>query len=217
MSRILVDQIRSNSASSDALTLDGSGNITVPGNLTCSGNANVDLYHGSNKKLETHASGVTTTGYNLQTAIPSFKAHGPDQFTEFATADTTYHPLVFPSAAFNTGSHYSTTTGKFTAPVAGLYFFNVMFYVEALAETHDDNQWFSIELKKNGSTTWGSGGEYFTLAGKGNRGDKAQTLHITAIEPLAVNDEVTLSCFNYFTTRWKWHGRYSTFKGYLIG
>ena len=39
MSRILVDQIRSNSASSDALTLDGSGNVTVPGNITLSGNA----------------------------------------------------------------------------------------------------------------------------------------------------------------------------------
>ena len=41
MSRILVDQIRSNSASSDALTLDGSGNLTIPGNLTCSGNASI--------------------------------------------------------------------------------------------------------------------------------------------------------------------------------
>ena len=40
MSRILVDQIRSNSASADALTLDGSGNITVPGNLVVTGNAN---------------------------------------------------------------------------------------------------------------------------------------------------------------------------------
>ena len=41
MSRILVDQIRSNSASSDAITLDGSGNLTIPGNLTCSGNASI--------------------------------------------------------------------------------------------------------------------------------------------------------------------------------
>ena len=40
MSRILVDQIRSNSASADAMTLDGSGNITVPGNLVVTGNAN---------------------------------------------------------------------------------------------------------------------------------------------------------------------------------
>ena len=41
MSRILVDQIRSNSASADAITLDGSGNLTIPGNITCSGNASV--------------------------------------------------------------------------------------------------------------------------------------------------------------------------------
>ena len=40
MSRILVDQIRSNSASADAMTLDGSGNVTVPGNLVVTGNAN---------------------------------------------------------------------------------------------------------------------------------------------------------------------------------
>tara|TARA_Y100000401_G_scaffold73484_1_gene59503 strand:+ start:545 stop:1114 length:570 start_codon:yes stop_codon:yes gene_type:complete len=39
MSRILVDQIRSNSASADAITLDGSGNITFPANATCSGTA----------------------------------------------------------------------------------------------------------------------------------------------------------------------------------
>jgi hypothetical protein len=39
MSRILVDSIRSNSASADAITLDGSGNLTIPGNATCSGTA----------------------------------------------------------------------------------------------------------------------------------------------------------------------------------
>ena len=39
MSRILVDQIRSNSASADAITLDGSGNATFPANVTCSGTA----------------------------------------------------------------------------------------------------------------------------------------------------------------------------------
>ena len=39
MSRILVDQIRSNSASADAMTLDGSGNVTFPANVTCSGTA----------------------------------------------------------------------------------------------------------------------------------------------------------------------------------
>ena len=61
MSRILVDQIRSNSASSDALTLDGSGNITIPGNLTCSGNASISgtpTGFGGGKVLQV----VSTTG-----------------------------------------------------------------------------------------------------------------------------------------------------------
>ena len=39
MSRILVDQIRANSAAADAMTLDGSGNVTFPANVTCSGTA----------------------------------------------------------------------------------------------------------------------------------------------------------------------------------
>ena len=55
MSKILVDQIRSNSASSDALTLDGSGNVTVPGNITLSGNAT----------LSGTATGFPTKAHNL--------------------------------------------------------------------------------------------------------------------------------------------------------
>ena len=38
MSTVKVNAIRSTTASSDGLTLDGSGNITAPGNTTCSGN-----------------------------------------------------------------------------------------------------------------------------------------------------------------------------------
>ena len=63
MSRILVDQIRSNSASSDALTLDGSGNLTIPGNLTCSGNASLSgtpTGFGGGKLLQVVHYGTTT-------------------------------------------------------------------------------------------------------------------------------------------------------------
>ena len=178
------------------------------------GGGAVELYHDNSKKIETATSGSKTTGYHLQSAIPSFMAYGPNQWTEFPNADASYD-MALANTAFNTGSHYSTSTGRFTAPVAGLYFFNVMFYCEALSETHDDNQWFSIELRKNNS---GFGNyQYFAQAGKGNNGDKAQTLHITAIESLSASDYISFRAFNYFTTRWKWYGAYSHFKGYLIG
>ena len=39
MSRLVTNAIRSTSASSDAITLDGSGNATFPANVTCSGTA----------------------------------------------------------------------------------------------------------------------------------------------------------------------------------
>ena len=57
MSRILVDQIRSNSASADAITLDGSGNLTIPGNATISGTA---TGFGGGKILQV-VTGTTTT------------------------------------------------------------------------------------------------------------------------------------------------------------
>ena len=39
MSRLITNAIRSTSASSDAITMDGSGNVTFPANATCSGTA----------------------------------------------------------------------------------------------------------------------------------------------------------------------------------
>ena len=39
MSRLITNSIRSNSASADAITFDGSGNATFPANITCSGTA----------------------------------------------------------------------------------------------------------------------------------------------------------------------------------
>ena len=61
MSRILVDQIRSNSASADAMTLDGSGNVTFPANATCSGTA---TGFGGGKLLQVVSVVNTTTGEN---------------------------------------------------------------------------------------------------------------------------------------------------------
>ena len=39
MSRLITNAIRSTSATADAITMDGSGNVTFPSNATCAGNA----------------------------------------------------------------------------------------------------------------------------------------------------------------------------------
>ena len=72
MSRILVDQIRSNSASADAITLDGSGNLTIPGNLTCSGNASISgtpTGFGGGKLLQAVTASSTSATFNYTTTF----------------------------------------------------------------------------------------------------------------------------------------------------
>ena len=66
MSRILVDQIRSNSASADAITLDGSGNLTIPGNATISGTA---TGFGGGKVLQAVTATSTTPTFNYAKAF----------------------------------------------------------------------------------------------------------------------------------------------------
>jgi len=68
MSRLITNAIRSTSASADAITMDGSGNVTFPANATCSGTA---TGFGGGKLLQTimvektdttsHSSGSTRT------------------------------------------------------------------------------------------------------------------------------------------------------------
>ena len=60
---------------------------------------------------------ISNKGYVLQPQRPYFKANMSGRITS-----TGY--VVFGSAVHNNGGHYSTSDGKFTAPIAGLYWFS---------------------------------------------------------------------------------------------
>ena len=65
-----------------------------------------------------------------QTEIANLKEKRQDGAVTFAavmTADNSYGPgdvLIFNQELFPGGGHYSTTTGKFTCPSEGQYFFS---------------------------------------------------------------------------------------------
>lgn len=67
------------------------------------------------------ASGIVTTPHQ-----PSFFAYATGGDT--TTADNTI--IIFGATAHNTGGHYSTSTGRFTAPVTGVYAFHAQIWAK---------------------------------------------------------------------------------------
>ena len=69
------------------------------------------------ERMRIDASGRVTMPY--QPAFSAFK-------TSLTLPSTTWTTIVYDSCAINRGSHYSTSTGRFTAPVAGYYYFEAI-------------------------------------------------------------------------------------------
>ena len=93
MSNLLVQNIKHTNGTT-AQTIDTSGNTTVSQNLTVSGSQILTPARPAFSVLNT--SSVTISGLTA---------------------------LVFDTATFNIGNHFELSTGKFTAPVTGIYLF----------------------------------------------------------------------------------------------
>lgn len=75
------------------------------------------------------SNGVATfTNPIVQTSIPSFFAY--NDTNDWVTNIPTNTDIVLDATKHNIGNHYSTTTGKFTAPVTGVYSFQANFYTK---------------------------------------------------------------------------------------
>ena len=144
---------------------------------------------------------ISNSGVVTQPNQPAFQAK-----TTGGIADGSN--VILTSTYVNTGNHYSTTNGRFTAPVAGVY----LFFWSAIGNAAGDvYRWF---LRKNGSNlgdihlrqdTSQSGIEYATNSAR------------VQIISLSANDYVNIYFDSDGGTSAYYQGEYVTFGGYLIG
>lgn len=85
--------------------------------------------------LKWDSSGRVTTPYQ-----PAFQA-----YCTGSTYITSGQVIPFNNTRFNTGSHFNTSTYRFTAPVAGVYCFQFQGYVAS------QNTWGNIQIRVSGS------------------------------------------------------------------
>lgn len=131
---------------------------------------------------------------------PSFSAYrSSSAWTVNASTE-----MVFDSTRHNAGSHYSTSTGRFTAPQTGSYFFS--FY--SIFNTNVNSA--SVKIYKNGSRLYG-GDIHFTYDQSGHW----HNVSFSQVLQLAVNDYVSIFNggiqVNYHGNHWQ------LFSGYLLG
>jgi hypothetical protein len=139
---------------------------------------------------------IDSSGYVTMPYQPAFRA-----FT--ATSFTGSTVVIFGSTQFNTGGHYSTSTGRFTAPIAGRYFFT--FYLLSAGGYTGD---FWGGLRKNGSSL-----AYAEIDWPGDY----RTIATSTVVQLAAGDYVDVIIAQGNTYAGGGDGEWSAFSGYLIG
>ena len=151
----------------------------------------LQFYTGDTERMRIDSSGRVTTPFQ-----PAFSAFNS---VDFSTGQST---ITYNSTALNIGSNYSTSTGRFTAPVAGCYiFFHRL--------TTSNNVGFESKIEINGSEVSRS---YVVATGS------IRTITTTAICYLNANDYAQPSVYVPSTTTFNAGSQLqSNFHGYLLG
>ena len=161
----------------------------------------------------TTAATIDSSGRILTPARPAFHATLSAATVTFTSTNDDYEDLVMDNAITNIGNHYSTSTGRFTAPVDGMYFFsaNVRFdsmdntnYARLLITTSTDN------------SPWNESGQTFSAIIGNQQATNYHTLNVAGCIYLNANDVVRLKGGHRSDTSYQMH-KESQFSGFLVG
>ena len=162
-------------------------------------NGDFEMWNGSSSVTTTKFMDVTPEGYVNNPKQPSFACYRNQSVWNVNGA-----VMQFNTTRHNTGNHYDTSTGKFTAPVAVSYQFN---FFSIYRGNHTSAH---VYIRKNGSGING-GYVHFTFYDLGNNWDNVS---LSTVLYLAKDDYVEM----YSPNNVDWHGNnWQCFSGYLLG
>tara|TARA_R110000822_G_scaffold74504_1_gene178951 strand:- start:577 stop:1764 length:1188 start_codon:yes stop_codon:yes gene_type:complete len=192
-----------NGSSGSAIQMQYGGNLAS--NIVADNNA---LYL-QNITAITFNVGGTGTGTERMRIDSAGRVTMPYQpaFNATRTAGSVFNAVVlWNSVSTNVGSHYSAATGRFTAPVAGNYFFSVG---AICGSNTSGGSTGSLFLQINGQTVKDG---HWNMTN-----DPWENVSINSVLTLSVSDYVQVYVSGSATAFMYGAGSYSNFNGYLLG
>jgi hypothetical protein len=159
------------------------------------------------ERMRISADGYVTTPY-----VPAFKAGRSSDISVGNTSTIVFNDTTSGNTHFNNGGHYNTSTGVFTAPVAGRYVFSTcVIYMSMSAGQAMDDAFYIY--KNNTNATYSFRRAEYEAGYTGNGGYYVD--HANILLDLAVGDTVKIVNNRSATV----HGNtnYTYFYGYLVG
>lgn len=176
-------------------TYTPSGNsLGVSGNLAVTGNVKI------NSQPAFNASGTTGWLYS-----PSFGGPG---WCEIGSA------MAWTVSQQGAGSYgFNTSTGRYTAPIAGKYYFYASTYYRN--DNNSTANYIHFLLSANGNQSWNVGNTPYNIYSHGELQYYSDGISVSGIINLAAGDYVSLRPY-WAGTNGRMYSDYTLFCGYLI-
>ena len=164
----------------------------------------------------------TTTAWSTTIGSqPAFNANGsgawlyPSAFGGGNAWRELGSPIGWGVSQQGAGSYgFSTSTGRYTAPVAGNYYFHSSTYYNI--DSNSTSGYIHYQLARNGNVSWNNSRTPYNIYGHGELANHSDGINVSAIINLGVGDYVSIIPY-WGGTIGRLYGSYTLFCGYLIG